>query len=201
MQQQRVSLKPTQEDTQVLQSTPKILFRRSTRVSRSSEANSPDNIEFLGSVIALHLPSQSCFTKVRIVEMGCYQVHWVDYTENFSPDIQLPSICIFLPIAAIMDLETVQMDIIIGVLNSYLDDYIYMEVLRQWYVKIQEFLVKNIDFVSSPNDPCINDSEPIVQIKGGQKELRDERSRMRKHSSLKIKIKLVMFRTASLLEA
>eukprot|EP00171_Calliarthron_tuberculosum_P002468 IDg2468t1 len=119
--------------------------------------------------------------KVRIVAMGCHQVHGVDYTETFAPVVKLTSIRIFLATVAVMDLETGQMDVITAFLNGDLDEDIYMEVPdgfkdpkcrglvcklrkalyglkqapRQWYAKIHDFLVNDLGFASSPNDPCM----------------------------------------------
>lgn len=56
--------------------------------------------------------------KVRIVAMGCLQVHGVDYTETFAPVVKLTSIRMFLVTVAVMDLETGQMDVITAFLNG-----------------------------------------------------------------------------------
>jgi hypothetical protein len=119
--------------------------------------------------------------KVRIVAKGYLQVHGVDYTEMFAPVVKLTSIRIFLAPVTVIDLETGQMDVVTAFLNGDLDEHIYMEVPdsfkdpklpdlvcklrkalyglkqapRQWYAKIHEFLVKDLGFASSPNDPCM----------------------------------------------
>eukprot|EP00171_Calliarthron_tuberculosum_P000752 IDg752t1 len=119
--------------------------------------------------------------KVRIVAMGNLQVHGVDYNETFAPVVKLTSIRIFLATVAVMDLETGQMDVVTAFLNGDLDIDIFMETPdgfkdpkrpdlvcklrkalyglkqapRQWYAKIHSFLVDELGFKSSPNDPCM----------------------------------------------
>lgn len=181
------------------------------------EATSPENIEFWGPGIAREeyaLARNNTFElvqrepwmnvirykylfkvkvdspKVRIVAMGCLQVHGVDYTETFAPVVKLTSIRIFLATVAVMDLETGQMDVVTAFLNGDLDEDIYMEVPdgfkdpkrpdlvcklrkalyglkqapRQWYAKIHEFLVNDLGFASSPNDPCMYTRHTVGQV-------------------------------------
>eukprot|EP00171_Calliarthron_tuberculosum_P000045 IDg45t1 len=149
----------TQEDPQMLQSTPQYSDNSAlaARVVPTSYevATSPENIEFWGPGIAREedaIARNDTFDlvqrepwmnvirykylfkvkvdspKVRIVAMGCHQVHGVEYTETVAPVVKLTSIRIFLATVAVMDLETGQMDVITAFLNGDLDEDIYMEV-------------------------------------------------------------------------
>ncbi len=119
--------------------------------------------------------------KARIGAKGCRQVHGVDYGETYAPVVKFTSIRIMLATVAIQDLELHQMDVVTAFLHGDLDKNIYMEVpggfkdpsrpnlvckllkalygLKQaprlWHAKIDAFLIGELEFISSPNDPCL----------------------------------------------
>ena len=65
--------------------------------------------------------------KACIVARGFSQVYEVDYLETFAPVAKLASIRILFAIAAAMDLEIHQMDVVTAFLANELDEEIYME--------------------------------------------------------------------------
>lgn len=95
--------------------------------------------------------------------------------------VKLTTIRVLLALAAINDLEIEQMDVTTAFLNGDLDQEIYMlipeglrisqndgmvcklrkslyglkQAPRQWYAKIHTFLVNDLKFSSSLNDPCL----------------------------------------------
>ena len=119
--------------------------------------------------------------KVRLVAKGFRQVHGVDYFETYAPVVSLAAVRCFLALVAHFDLECDQMDVVTAFLNGELDEDIYMEVPagfkdpnrphlvcklqkalyglkqapKQWYAKINNFLVHNLNFTSSPYEPCL----------------------------------------------
>jgi hypothetical protein len=64
--------------------------------------------------------------KARLVALGCSQIPGVDFTETFAPVVRLESIRAALAIAAIENLEIIQMDIRGAYLNGELKEEIYM---------------------------------------------------------------------------
>lgn len=74
------------------------------------------------------LPVKFESLKVRIVALGCSQVHGVDYNETFYSVFKLTAIRKFLSTAALMDLETDYIDVAAAILNWDLDEDIYIEV-------------------------------------------------------------------------
>jgi hypothetical protein len=64
--------------------------------------------------------------KARLVALGCSQIPGVDFTETFAPVVRLESVRAALAIAAIEDLEIIQMDIRGAYLNGELKEEIYM---------------------------------------------------------------------------
>ncbi len=132
------------------------------------------------------LPSKYVFKikdnkpKVRLVALGCRQMHGVDYNETFAPVVTMTTIRTVLAVTAHHDLELQQMDVVTAFLNGDLEEDIYMAVPeglktdatsnkvckllkslyglkqspRQWYFKMHEFLTK-VGYTSSPNDPCL----------------------------------------------
>ena len=119
--------------------------------------------------------------KARLVALGCRQLHGVDYLETFAPVVKLTTIRTMLALAATHDLECEQMDVTTAFLNGDLDEDIYMQIPeglrnaqnegmvcklqkslyglkqapRQWYAKIHHYLVQDLKFLGSPNDPCL----------------------------------------------
>ncbi len=112
--------------------------------------------------------------KVRLVSLGCRQMHGVDYNETFAPVVTMTTIRTVLAITAHLDLELKQMDVVTAFLNGDLDEEIYMAVPeglktnatwnkvckllkslyglkqspRQWYFKMDEFLTKSVSIVA-----------------------------------------------------
>jgi hypothetical protein len=64
--------------------------------------------------------------KARLVALGCSQIPGVDFTETFAPVVRLESVRAALAIAAVEDLEIIQMDIRGAYLNGELKEEIYM---------------------------------------------------------------------------
>lgn len=119
--------------------------------------------------------------KARLVALGCRQLYGVDYVETFAPVVKLTTIRIVLALAAAQDFECEQMDVTTAFLNGDLDEEIYMQVPeghrtadndgmvcrlqkslyglkqapRQWYAKIHQYLVDDLQFTGSSNDPCL----------------------------------------------
>ena len=119
--------------------------------------------------------------KVRLVALGCRQVHGIDYNETFAPVVTLTTVRIIFALVAHHDLELEQMDVVTAFLNGDLNEEIYMAIPtglkspsnnnkvckllkslyglkqspRQWYAKMHEFLVNELKFISSINDPCL----------------------------------------------
>lgn len=131
--------------------------------------------------------------KVRIVAKGFRQVHGVDFTETYAPVVSLTTVRCFLAIVAHLDLECDQMDVVTAFLNGDLEEDIYMEVpagfrdpnrpnlvcklqkaiyglkqaSRQWYAKINSFLVDSLKFTNSAYEPCLyikHDGNSIILI-------------------------------------
>ena len=130
--------------------------------------------------------------KVRLVALGCLQLSGIDYNETFAPVVTIVTIRLIFAIAAALDLEIEQMDVVTAFLNGDLNEDIYMAIPeglknssnankvckllkslyglkqspRMWYFKMHEFLL-GIGFISSPNDPCLyfrHSSSGIVLI-------------------------------------
>ncbi len=118
--------------------------------------------------------------KVRLVALGCRQLHGIDYNETFAPVVTMTTIRTILAVTAHHDLELQQMDVVTAFLNGDLEEDIYMAIPeglktnatsnkvckllkslyglkqspRQWYFKMHAFLIE-IGFISSLNDPCL----------------------------------------------
>ena len=119
--------------------------------------------------------------KVRLVALGCRQSHGIDYKGTFAPVVTLTTVRTILAIASHFDWELEQMDVVTAFLNGDLDEDVFMAVPeglssdltkskvcklrkslyglkqspRQWYAKIHHFLVEELNFQSSSNDPCL----------------------------------------------
>lgn len=119
--------------------------------------------------------------KARLVALGCLQLYGVDYLETFAPVVKVETIRMLLALAAMLDLECEQMDVVTAFLNGDLEEDIFMEVPqglkskanegkvckllkslyglkqapRQWYAKIHEYFVNCLGFSTSLNDPCL----------------------------------------------
>jgi hypothetical protein len=118
--------------------------------------------------------------KVRLVARGFTQTYRVDYNETFTPITKFTSIRCILALAALEDMEIHQMDVKMTLLNSELEEEIYMErpqgfvhqggehlvcklhkslyglkqSPRAWNQKLDAFL-KNIKFMKSETDPNV----------------------------------------------
>ncbi len=74
------------------------------------------------------LPSKYVFRvknggpKARLVALGCRQLYGVDYLETFAPVVKFSTIRLLLALAATMDLECEQMDVVTAFLNGDLDE-------------------------------------------------------------------------------
>lgn len=133
------------------------------------------------------LPSKYVFKvkngepKVRLVAVGCRQIHGLDYNETFAPVVTLTTIRTVLALVAVLDLELEQMDVVTAFLNGDLNEDIYMSIPagfkndqnldkvcklnkslyglkqapKQWYEKMHKFLDEDLGFKSSQNDPCL----------------------------------------------
>ena len=130
--------------------------------------------------------------KARVVALGCNQLFGIDYLETFAPVVKLTTLRVLFALIAIFDLECDQMDVVTAFLNGDLDQEIYMMIPeglrtpenedmvcklqkslyglkqspRQWYAKIDDFLVGTLKFVASMNDPClyVRKSESTILI-------------------------------------
>ncbi len=80
--------------------------------------------------------------KVRLVAMGCKQIHGIDYNETFAPAVSLTTIRTILALASHYDLELEQMDVVTAFLNGDLNEDIFMSIpegfkinpTQTWYV-------------------------------------------------------------------
>jgi hypothetical protein len=66
--------------------------------------------------------------KARIVARGFSQIYGIDYLETYAPVAKLVSIRVLFAIAASLDLEIHQMDVVSAFLASKLKEKIYMEL-------------------------------------------------------------------------
>jgi hypothetical protein len=68
--------------------------------------------------------------KACFITKSFIQVHGVDFGETFSPMVKLTIICVILALATQYDLEVHQLDVKMTFLNCYIDEEIYMEILK-----------------------------------------------------------------------
>ena len=119
--------------------------------------------------------------RVRLVALGCRQQYGKHYLETFAPFVKLTTIRMLLSLTATLDPECEQMDVVTAFLHGDLEENIYMEVPerlqssktegkvckllkslyglkqapRQWHDKIHKYLVNQLGFKMSMNDPCL----------------------------------------------
>ena len=60
--------------------------------------------------------------KVRLVALGCRQIEGIDYTETYAPVVSLSTIRKIFAMAAALDLEREQMDVVTAFLNGDLKE-------------------------------------------------------------------------------
>jgi hypothetical protein len=68
--------------------------------------------------------------KARIVAQGFSQVPGVDFNETFSSVAKFTTLQVFLTLAALLDWEIHQIDVIGAYLEGYLDEKFYMKILK-----------------------------------------------------------------------
>ena len=119
--------------------------------------------------------------KVRLVALSCRQSYGIDYKETFAPVITLTTVRTILAVVTRLDWELEQMDVVTAFLNGDLDEDVFMSVPeglnsessrnkvcklrkslyglkqspRQWHAKKHHFLVDELKFESSLNEPCL----------------------------------------------
>ena len=119
--------------------------------------------------------------KVRLVALGCRQIYGIDYNETFAPVVALTTVRTVIAIAAHLDLDLEQMDVVTVFLNGDLEEYVFMsdpegllsestenkvcklrkslyglkQSPRQWYSKMYTFLIQHLKFQNSSHDPCL----------------------------------------------
>ncbi|KAF0729711.1 hypothetical protein Ae201684_012771 [Aphanomyces euteiches] len=118
--------------------------------------------------------------KARLVIKGFLQMAGVDFTDTFAPVLRLENLRVFCTMIALLDLNTVQIDIKTAFLHDDLDEEIYMaqpegfvdhdrpndvcllkkslyglkQAPRQWHKKLHEFL-RSINFKQCFKDQCV----------------------------------------------
>ena len=68
--------------------------------------------------------------KARLIAKGYKQKESLDYFDTYSPVMRITSICMFIAIAALHNLEIHQMDVKTAFLNGDLNEEIYMDQLE-----------------------------------------------------------------------
>ncbi|KAH9088958.1 hypothetical protein LEN26_019328 [Aphanomyces euteiches] len=118
--------------------------------------------------------------KARLVIKVFLQIAGVDFTDTFAPVLRLESLRVFCALIALLDLNTVQIDIKTAFLHGDLDEEIYMvqpegfidqerptdvcllkkslyglkQAPRQWHKKLHQFLL-SIHFKQCFKDQCV----------------------------------------------
>ena len=116
--------------------------------------------------------------KARLVAQGFRQTLGVDYHETYSPVANMDSVRIALTIAAALDLEVEQLDVVTAFLGSDLEEEVYVKLpegilggprivrlrkslygLKQsprcWYITIDTFILSELGFTRCRFDTCI----------------------------------------------
>ena len=116
--------------------------------------------------------------KARLVVQGFRQTLGVDYHENYSPVAEMASVRIALTIAAALDLEVEQLDVVTAFLGSELEEEVYAKLpdgrlggprlvrlrkslygLKQsprcWYITMDSFILSELGFTRCRFDTCI----------------------------------------------
>ena len=94
--------------------------------------------------------------KVRLVAKGCSQKPGEDFSETYSPVARLTSIRLISALAAELNLEIHQLDVVTAYLNGELEENVYMEVPEQLHEVINKIRAKE-PFGS--NNKSINDDK------------------------------------------
>lgn len=115
--------------------------------------------------------------KARITPHGYKQIGGIDYDETYAQVGMYKTLRILLQLAAMYDLELVQLDVPSAFLNAPLDEDIYMEIpegfkqdgkimklnkalygLKQgprcWWLMISEFIVSTLGYIKCISDAC-----------------------------------------------
>ena len=118
--------------------------------------------------------------KAQLVTRGFEQKYGIDYAETYAPVVKFCTLRMFFALTVHHDLFCDQMDVKTAFLYGNLEQEIYMEqpegfvspaypnhvcklqkalyglkqAPRQWHAKIDEFLISELTFQSSPYDPC-----------------------------------------------
>ena len=116
--------------------------------------------------------------KARLVAQGFRQTLGVDYHETYSPVADMASVRIALTIAATLDLEVEQLDVVTAFLGSELQEAVYVKLpdgllggprnvrrrkslyglkqsTRCWYITMDSFILSELGFTRCRFDTCI----------------------------------------------
>lgn len=139
----------------------------------------PNNVDVLPCMYIFKMKTNG--PKARLVALGSRQVEGIHYGEVYAPVVKLQTMRLLLGKVATNNMELQQMDVVTAFLHGEIDTEVYMTVpegmksmappnsvcklnkalygLRQapklWYLKLHNYLVKDMNFACSPNDPCL----------------------------------------------